>query len=183
MNYGPIEFADYLRRNPGKAEPATVRAARAAQPSATTPAASLRVVSGPAFPLPEVHSAAVERLDVCEALAMNPPCRRAVCTVRISLVSTERPLILVLSSHQTVQWHVSVAPAAELRALFISGFGRSVISAGNDVPAHRIGGFYAFRRGSVEFHHLESEVRRCTGGAIGQFRSIEVGDSLELRPE
>jgi hypothetical protein len=32
MNYGPLEFAAYLRRKPEGAEPATVRAARAAAP-------------------------------------------------------------------------------------------------------------------------------------------------------
>ena len=183
MNYGPLEFADYLRRK-DRADSATVRAARAAQPGPTAPVNLLRVVSGPATPRPVRPPANAVPASVLEALAVNPPAPSGSGgEVRISVMATPYPLILVLSAHQSVQWKLGVAPGAELRAVLLSGFGQSVVTGAPAVPVHRIGGFYAFRRGSVEFGHLESEVRRCTGHAIGQFRSIQVGASLQLRPE
>ena len=45
MNYGPLEFADYLRKSESRADSAIVRAARAAQPQPATPINLLRVAS------------------------------------------------------------------------------------------------------------------------------------------
>ncbi len=45
---------------------------------------------------------------------------------------------------------------------------------------HRIGGFYAFKRGSVEFRHLETEVLRCTGRTIENFRSVYAGARFDI---
>ena len=45
MNYGPLEFANYLSRDEPRGESAIVKAARAAQPLPTTPVNLLRVTS------------------------------------------------------------------------------------------------------------------------------------------
>jgi hypothetical protein len=180
MNYGPLEFADYLRRNTRNVDSATVRAARAAQPTAA-PMNLLRVVSGPTRLEPTGRSANPEPVNVYELVAMNPPdLARSPGRVSVSVTSSECPVVLVLSSHQPVQWRLSVAPGADLRALMLSGFGHSTVIGGQGIAVHRIGGFYAFRRGSVEYRHLESEVRRCTGHAIGHFQTLQVGNSLVL---
>lgn len=179
MNYGPLEFADYLRRNTKMADSATVRAARATQ-AAAAPVNLLRVVSGP-LNVGRAGRAGDTPLNVCEAVAMNPPEQaHSPGRVSIAVTSTERALVLVLSSHQPVQWRLSVSPGAEVRALLLSGFGHSTVVGAEGIAVHRIGGFYAFRRGSVEYRHLESEVRRCTGQPIGEFRSLKVGHSLVL---
>ncbi|HUQ12529.1 MAG TPA: hypothetical protein VM146_19645 [Steroidobacteraceae bacterium] len=180
MNYGPLGFADYLRRNAMATESATVRAARAAQPEAA-PVNLLRVISGPLHTDRVNRSADAHAVSVYEAVAMNPPGQpRSQARVSISVTSSERSLVMVLSSHQPVQWRLSVASGADVRALLLSGFGHSTVTGAQGVAVHRIGGFYAFRRGSVEYRHLESEVRRCTGHAIGHFQSLPVGDSLVL---
>jgi len=180
MNYGPLEFADYLRRNARSVDSATVRAARAAQPAAA-PVNLLRVVSGPTSLQPARRATTAEPANVFEAVATNPPARRHTPeTVRVSVSASDHPVILVLSSHQTTQWQLSVAPGADLRALLLSGFGHSMVVGAAGIAAHRIGGFYAFRRGSAEYRHLESEIRRCTGHAIGHFQSLQVGSSLQL---
>jgi hypothetical protein len=178
MNYGPLEFADYLRRN-AKADPATVRAARAAQPTAM-PVNLLRVVSGP-LDVRRVAAGDAQAVSVLEAVAMNPPDPpSSPGRVSVTLTASERATVLVLSSHQPVQWRLWVMPGADLRALLLSGFGHSSVTGAEGIPVHRIGGFYAFRRGSVEYRHLESEVRRCTGHAIGHFQGLQVGSSLVL---
>jgi hypothetical protein len=176
MNYGPLEFADYLRRNARVEDSATVCAARAAQPGAA-PVNLLRVVSGPLH----LDRAAPAQVDVCEAVAMNPPDQaRSPGRVSIAVTSPERPMVLVLSSHQPVQWRLSVVPGAVVRALLLTGFGHSTVTGADGIAVHRIGGFYAFKRGSVEYRHLESEVRRCTGHTIGHFQSLQVRNSLVL---
>jgi hypothetical protein len=181
MNYGPLEFADYLRRNDKPMESATVRAARAAKPVAEPPVNLLRVVSGPGRMRPVTRGGSAGSLNVYEAVAMNPPARpRVPGVVRVVVETTAYPMALVLSSHQTIEWRLSIPAEADVRALLISGFGQSSVTGAGAVAVHRIGGFYAFRRGTAEYRHLQSEVQRCTGQAIELFQSLQVGTSLVL---
>lgn len=181
MNYGPLEFADYLRRSEPHTDSAMVRAAKAAKPQPATPENLLSIRSGSGTLPGRARSARVEAVSVYEAVAVNPPSvpsGRGV--VRVLVRDTRLPVALVLSSHQAVEWRVTCEPGATLLALLISGFGDSTVVGAQRAPVHRIGGFYAFRRGSAEFQHLESEVLRCTGRSIDSFQSVFAGPSFEI---
>ena len=89
-------------------------------------------------------------------------------------------MVLVLSSHQAVQWELTVEPGATLRAVLLSGFGESTVKGAGDATISSIGGYYAFKHGSPEFKHLESEVMRCTGRPIGSLQSVYAGKSFEI---
>src|SRR5690349_4349881 len=155
VNYGPLEFADYLRRT-GRRDSAAVQAARAAQPASSTPVNQLRVISGPARLLSARPAAPLGSVRVYEAVAMNPPSDpRAPGAVRVALRATGQPVALVLSSHQAVDWRVALAPDVELAAVLLSGWGSSTVEGVAAGAVHRIGGFYAFKRGSLEYRHLE----------------------------
>lgn len=181
MNYGPLEFADYLRRNDRTAESATVTATRAAQPAVGEPVNQLRVVSGPRTLTAVAEAARLARVSAFEAVTMSPPCDpRCPGAVRVLVKATDRPVVLVLSSHQPVEWHVSRAPGATLLALLLSGYGQSRVLGAEDAAVHRIGGFSAFKRGSPTYRHLESEVQRCTGCRIAHFESICACDHFEI---
>ena len=88
--------------------------------------------------------------------------------------------MLVLSSHQTVNWELVLEPGATLRAALLSGYGESKVDGAGDALVTSIGGFYAFKHGSAEFKHLESEVMRCTGRHIGTFQSVYAGKSFVI---
>ena len=87
-------------------------------------------------------------------------------------------MVLVLSSHQTVAWELSVAPGACLAAVLVSGYGESTVAGAAGARVSTIGGFYAFKRGSAEYRHLEDEVRRCTGRRIAAFQSVYAGSEF-----
>jgi hypothetical protein len=89
-------------------------------------------------------------------------------------------VVLVLSSHQAVHWELALEPGVTLRAVLLSGYGESKVHGAGDAVVASIGGFYAFKRGSAEFKHLESEVSRCTGGRIGTFQSVYAGKSFVI---
>lgn len=181
MNYGPLEFADYLQKDAKSQDSATVRAARAAQPARGTPVNLLRVVSHTANFGPPVRGGHHEPMSVFEAVAVNPLANPdSLGAVSVTVQPSQRPLILVLSSHQPVLWRLTLLAEANLRALMLSGFGRSMVVGAGNVAVHRIGGFYAFKRGSAEYRHLQSEVQRCTGGSIGYFQSLQVGSAITL---
>ena len=86
----------------------------------------------------------------------------------------------MLSSHQTVHWKIALAAGATLSAVLLSGYGESTVAGAGGALVTSIGGFYAFKRGSAEFKHLESEVRRCTGRNIERFQSEYAGHSFEI---
>ena len=182
MNYGPLEFAAYLgRKKRGKKESATVKAARAAAPQSQPEQNRLTIISGSGL-LPRLaRSAQVEAVSVYEAVAMYAPCTpRNHGPVRVLVRAALRPVVLVLSSHQAVAWELELAPGANLAAALISGYGESTVAGAGNALVTSIGGFYAFKRGSAEFKHLEQEVLRCTGRNIENFQSVYAGNTFDV---
>ena len=181
-----MEFAAYLQRKAGaRGESATVKAAREAAPKSlprNRPENNrLTVVAGGPL-MPRVARAAqVEAVSVYEAVAVRAP-RTPEAGEPVSVVvrATPQPVVLVLSSHQTVRWEIALAPDANLSAVLLSGYGESTVTGAGEAMVSSIGGFYAFKRGSAEFKHLETEVRRCTGQNIDGFRSEYAGNSFVI---
>ena len=180
MNFGPVEFAAYLRRRGVRAgEPAAVKAARDAAPVPPLERGRLAVVTG----APELSQTArnpVLTVGVFEAIAgpMNP--EAAARPLRVRVKSSAGPVVLVLSSLQAVRWNVERAPRAALVAVLLAGRGESTVTGANEVPVFSIGGFYAFRTGSEEFRHLENEVLRATGCGIHGFERARADHDLEV---
>jgi hypothetical protein len=181
MNFGPLEFAAYLRRKGVKRpESAAVKAARQAAPE-TTPTNRLTIVTGPGNLRALARSAQVVAVSVYEAVASPAPgSPDSPGPVTVLVRPTLRPVVLVLSSHQTVRWQVDVLPGADLAAVLLSGYGESTVAGTGNAQVSSIGGFYAFKRGSAEFKHLEDEVLRCTGRNIENFQSVYAGNAFEV---
>ena len=171
MNFGPLEFVAYLRdKQARRREPAAVKAARAAAPVPLPEQNRLTVVSGPRQMRRGAARAALDTVAVFEAIAGPMPDAAAGQPVRVRMTSAAGPLVLVLSSHQAVRWNLEPAPRAMLVAVLLAGRGESMVVGAEAVPVISIGGFYAFRRGSQEFRHLENEVLRATGCTIHSFQ-------------
>ena len=68
-----------------------------------------------------------------------------------------------------------LSPLLLVRLLDIVEYGRYRQFMSVAMLVTSIGGFYAFKRGSAEFKHLEKEVRRCTGRGIDRFQSEYAG--------
>jgi hypothetical protein len=172
-----MEFAAYLeRKSGGLGESAAVKAAREASPRSSPrerPESNrLTIISGGPLRPRASHAAQVEAVCVYEAVAVRAPAMpESAEPVNVVVRKTPRPVVLVLSSHQTVRWEITLAPGAALKAVLLSGYGESTVAGAGSAPVSSIGGFYAFKRGSAEFKHLEKEVRRCTGRNIEGFQS------------
>lgn len=179
MNFGPLEFGAYLRRHDTREEDsAEVRAAREAAPRPDPASNRLAVLSGPDELTPLLRDAQVEAVSVYEAIIDRGPGRGD--PVRVRVQPAWRPVVLVLSSHQAVQWQIDAAPGADLRAVLVAGSGESRVSGTQDIPVSSIGGFYAFKQGSQQFRHLEQEVLRCTGCAIEHFFGMYAEDHFDV---
>ena len=177
MNFGPLEFVAYLRHKESRGrEPATVKAARAATPAPAPEQNRLSVVSGPRELPRNARGVVPDSVAVFEAMAGPGTDMAANPAVKVRVISAAGPLVLVLSSHQPARWELELAPRAMLVAVLLAGRGESMVVGAGAVPVISIGGFYAFRRGSQEFRHLENEVLRATGCTIHSFQRARAGD-------
>jgi len=119
--------------------------------------------------------------------APEPACVRELVSTRTSAGEVRvrvrrggQPLVLVLSSHQDVLWRIELQRGARLEAVLLAGAGKSMVRGTRVAPVASIGGFYAFRRGSIEFRHLEDEVMRCTRRGIRDFQGMSAADLFEV---
>jgi hypothetical protein len=178
MNYGPLEFAAHLRRKVApEREPAAVEAARASVSAPRPGENRLTIISGPRSLRRTVREEAVSVFEAIVSGTVMLP--RVGKPVRVTLHESRVPMVLVLSSQQAVTWRVDLRPGARLLAVLLAGCGESRVSGAGDAVVQSIGGYYAFRRGSGEFQHLEDEVRRATGCAIGRFESASAATEFQ----
>jgi hypothetical protein len=179
MNYGPLEFGAWLRRREAHDEDsAEVRAAREAAPQSVVEGNRLAVISGPGELAPLLHNARGDAVSVYEAILDRAVDRGD--PVRVRVQPAWRPVVLVLSSHQPVHWQIQADPGADLRAILLAGSGESRVTGAQRIPVSSMGGFYAFKLGSLEFRHLEQEVQRCTGCSIDHFFGMYAEDHFDV---
>ncbi len=74
-----------------------------------------------------------------------------------------RPLILVLSSYEPVQWRISLATGARLAGVLLSGYHQSLVTGAGSARVLEMGRLHAYERGSSEYNALDREVRHWTG--------------------
>ena len=179
MNYGPLEFGAWLRRQETRDDDsAEMRAAREAAPQPIAEGHRLPVPSGAPGLTPPLHNARGDAVSVYEAILDRAQDRGD--PVRVRVQPAWRPVVLVLSSHQPVQWQIEADPDADLRAILLAGSGDSRVTGAQRIPVSAMGRFYAFKLGSREFRHLEQEVLRCTGCAIEHFFGMYAEDQFDV---
>jgi hypothetical protein len=91
-------------------------------------------------------------------------------TVRVVIQPRQRPLVLVLSSFSSVQWHLRVAARARLSAVLITGPRGSSVEGQGNVPVVVIGGAYSYVAGSPSYAVLQNEVYAWTGKRMSLFQ-------------
>jgi hypothetical protein len=179
MNFGPLELGAYLRRQESREEDsAEVRAARDASPRGHSTSSRLGILSGRDDLTPLVRDTRLDAVSVYEAIIDRAPGRAD--PVRVRVQPAWRPVVLVLSSHHPVEWQIEAQAGADLRAVLLAGSGESRVTGAPGIPVSSIGGFYAFKQGSLEFRHLEQEVLRCTGCAIEHFFGMYAEDHFDV---
>src|SRR5689334_21552453 len=145
MNYGPMEFAAYLeRKDSARGESATVKAAREAAPKSSPKEREsnrLTVISGGPMKSRLARNTKVDAISVYEAVAVRAPYAPEPSEpVHVVVREPQRPVVLVLSSHQTVQWEITLERGARLSAVLLSGYGESTVSGAGDALVTSIGG-------------------------------------------
>lgn len=100
--------------------------------------------------------------------------------VQVFLRRSDKPIVLVLSSYEAVEWRLNLLGGAQLKAVLVSGYKDSTVSGAGNVRVTNMGRIYAYQRDSSEYENLQREVIRWTGQPIGIFQGKYRGASFTV---
>ena len=151
---------------------------RGGLPSTTPRAAAPVTLAGPVAEL--AKKARIVGIGVYEGTRLPGGDRTG--TVRVNVMRTKGPIILVLSSYDPVRWVVTADPGAEVGAVLLSGYSRSQVM-GVQAPVHTIGTNYTYGddSGGGSRRGLDADVQRWTGKGFDRFEGKYRGDAFYLR--
>jgi len=103
-------------------------------------------------------------------------------TVRVNVMRTKGPVILVLASYEGVHWVVTTDPGANVGAILLSSYEDSQV-LGSQAPQYRIGKNFSYGsdNGGGNRAGLERDVQRWTGKGFDSFKGTYTGDQFFIR--
>jgi hypothetical protein len=124
------------------------------------------------------QDAQIEAIGVYESAAA-PPTRPGQPSgrgpVHVLVRRAAKPIVLVLSSYETVDWQIRIEPGAQLKAVLLGGYEESSVSGTGTLRTLRIGRVYAYEQGSAELAQLQREIVRWAGRPIDTFQGAYKG--------
>lgn len=105
---------------------------------------------------------------------------RGMGKVRLSVRKSNRPLVLVLSSYEPVQWDLRMEPGARLAAVLLSSYHDASVQGAGSARVLKIGNTITYKQGDEGFQALQGQVRRWTGKPISVFQGEYAGSSFSV---
>jgi hypothetical protein len=87
---------------------------------------------------------------------------RSAGTVRVMVKSSSRPIVLVLTSYEPVNWSVANA-GGTIAAVLLSGYHQSNVQGVGNAAVLRIGSVHAYKPNSAEYERLRQAIAQYTG--------------------
>lgn len=100
-------------------------------------------------------------------------------TVRV-MVKKGRPVILVLSSYEPVNWVIQPEPGAQVAAVLHGGYHPSQVYGAGKARTIELGRVYAYQRRADGFPQLDAEVRQRLGKGITRFQGTYRGSLFRV---
>lgn len=105
---------------------------------------------------------------------------RKTGNVEVRIRRSAKPLVLVLSSYEPVQWGLISEPGARLAAVLVSGYYPSQVVGAGSARVIMAGNAYAYKLGSPEYNMLNRETIKWTGKSIGVFQGRYEGGTFSV---
>lgn len=105
---------------------------------------------------------------------------RHMGAVEVNIRRSSKPIVLVLSAYEPVQWKLKLAPGAQLRTVLVSGYYPSQVTGAGGARTVVIGSDYAYKLGSAEYNRLNQQVMMWTGRTIDVFQGLYEGASFSV---
>lgn len=100
--------------------------------------------------------------------------------VKVQVRRGRKPVILVLTSYEPVQWQIEKDLGAQIAAVLVGGYHTSEVRGTDGVRQLDIGNVYAYEQGSEEYRKLEAAVARRTGLRIASFQGRYSGETFAV---
>lgn len=95
-------------------------------------------------------------------------------------VKRGRPVILVLTSYEPVNWIVKPDPGAIVLAVLRGGYYPSQVQGAGNARITDLGRLYAYKRGDAAYEKLDAEVKRLSGKPMDRFQGTYRGQAFEV---
>lgn len=106
--------------------------------------------------------------------------RQAPGQVRVLARPSNRPVVLVLASYESVNWTV-INTGARISAILLSGYEPSTVVGHGSAPILRIGSAYAYSPGGEGYGSLRSAIARYTGAReVRSFQGNYTGSEFSV---
>ncbi|GAB3509993.1 hypothetical protein GCM10027400_12540 [Pseudoxanthomonas daejeonensis] len=189
----PVDADAYLRQLPvvepepastdDAAQLAALRAAFLAQAGRDSDGATRAPATGADHDLAALaRTAIIETVGVYEgegAVHGAGSSVREPGTVQV-LVRRGKPVILVLTSYEPVNWIIKPEPGAKVAAVLHGGYHPSQVHGAGDARIIDMGRVYAYKRGEGGFERLDGEVRQRSGKPVGRFQGNYRGNLFQV---
>jgi hypothetical protein len=100
--------------------------------------------------------------------------------VEVRVNSASSPVILVLSSYESVRWQVIPESGARIAAVLLSSHNPSQVEGAGSARVVNIGQRYAYKQNTPHYSALDGEVFRYTGKRIDFFQGRYQGKEFSV---
>lgn len=126
-------------------------------------------------------NARIEAIGVYQGI--RSPRQRAgeVPAIPVRVHNTGRPLVLVLSSYESVTWQVQADAGVKIVAVLLSGYKSSTVQGTGDARIMSLGTHYAYEPTGTQYEELSMAVLRTTGRRIHNMQGAYEGREFAIR--
>lgn len=111
---------------------------------------------------------------------VQPGPMRGAGKVQVTVRRSSRPIILVLSAYDPVQWNIQLEPGARLAAVLLSSYHEGSVEGLGSARLLRIGRTAVYKQDDERFAELQGQVRRWTGKPISLFQGLYTGSRFSV---
>lgn len=131
--------------------------------------------------LGNLDNAEIHAVGLYQGCSSRPRDRK--CPVIVKVKRTAKPIVLVLSSYESIRWTLVREPGSNLSAVIVTGYDPSeVVGQGTARVVVRQRGPFAYKREDPRFVSLNNEVQMLTGKSISKFQGAYESHSMEVGP-
>lgn len=170
------QVAEQFIRSSGYAENRPVWPARPAEavPSSLPPGNS-NLLAGLA------RNAQIEGVGVYQGKTANRAFSgHPMGSVDVHIRSSTKPIVLVLSSYEPVNWRLTSAPGAKLAAVLVSGYYTSNVVGAGAARVIVVGSAFSYKQVGSDYNRLNSEVVQYTGKGMDIFQGQYEGGKFSV---
>jgi hypothetical protein len=115
--------------------------------------------------------------------------RHAIAPAKVRVTYTGSPIILVLTSYDSVEWHIEVGPDVQIDQVIVSGHHEQrmkglpdSVPVWKETPDEGRQAFYVYKRSDRSFRKAVKRLHELTGRGVLTFQKVPTGERSTWSP-